>query len=553
MAGRALVRRLEQFLRDKETFRSTAVEAPLSGGAAPQDTESPGERATPYTDEELTGIAATQRCTVMELLKRLIIFLFPSIYVLGGAHGRYLPPINERNALASLERDLRPFIEAGIVNLWFEKVNKKGEVTRRRKTVQELISDYGAVARHGVMEMGLDASRYDAQTHTFIESACRMRTDIPARFHRLIDAWLRAYAGLKFEKLMDWLASIHLVRFPTCALVSIGAPGGGKDLLVAGVVKLWGQRAKAIAFDDFAASWNGRVLECPVVASHESIRVRDASKAFRRAVADGSFDVKRKFKDDMVLHGAVRVMLTANDEADLFGSGNEDFNEEAAAAMERRILMIKVGRAAADYLESIGGRATTEQWVEGEQLAQHVRWLMENRKPKHGSRFLVDGDPSTLSRQLVAQTPAAKAVLGWVVTCILDDARALGKAGKAHLVRIGAGEVLVASGVVDSSWEAYASSSRCPSMTEIGRTLKRCSWDNPRPAKGGPGRPRFWALKTDLILEWAEENGVAAAEDLKQHIDKVIAVQPLASAEAVQSTTPTSVRSLSDLVRSATP
>lgn len=513
----------------------------------------PGERSLPYTDAKIDRIAAEQRCPPQELKKRLIIYCPPSIFTLGGEHGEYHEPISKEGAVASLERDLAPWAASRIVEFMKKRLSKNGPPTWRPKTFDELLHDYGTVARKVVMEMGLEKSWYDAASHTFTESICRVRTDIKATWSPEIDKWLRLFAGEKYEKLLDWLATLHILSKPTCALVCIGVPGSGKNLLADGISKLWGKNSKPISLFDFSGSWNELSKDSPMVASHESLPGQDASKAFRRVVSDSSYIMKAKYRREAVVRGAVRVFLSANEDLDLFGRQGEEFNEEAAVAMEKRILQVNVEAAATNYLNSIGGRATTERWVEGEQIAQHVLWLMLNRQVRHGTRFLVDGDSNGVARQLIARSPLTSATLEWIVACIKDDADMLKKTLLGKHVKMGAGKLLVATEAVVSGWDCYGKRYSRPSASEAGRALKAISNRKARPGAEEKSRPWYWEIKVDLIIDWAEECGLATRAELEAKINRVALAQPATGPATVPSTPSTPVSSLAVAVGQARP
>lgn len=547
---RALNERRERWYEER-AFMDEA-HAIASKPPAPADVVAgPGERKLAYSDPAIERIARDQRCAVPELKKRLIIHCHPSIYALGGEHGEYLDPISKDGAVASLERDLGPWVAARVVDFMKMKVSNNKPPTWRPKTFDELLRDYGTVARKVVMQMGLEKSWYDAGSHTFTESICRIRTDIKPVWHHQIDAWLKLFAGEKYEKLQDWLSTLHLLSKPTCALVCVGAPGSGKNLIADGISKLWGKDAKPISLFDFSGAWNELAKDCPLVASHENLPGQDASKAFRRVVADSSYTMKAKYRRDAVVRGAVRVLLSANEDLDLFGRQGEEFNEEAAVAMEKRILQLKVEAPAAAYLHSIGGRAATEAWVEGEQLAQHVRWLMLNRQVKHGTRFLVDGDSVGAAGQLITRSPNTSKVLEWVVSCIKDGGKRLGDVDLCRLARIGGGRASVATEALVAGWEIYGQRYSRLNPTEVGRALKAISDRKIRPGSDEPRRPWFWELKLKLVIDWAEDCGLATRAEIEAQVNRAVAVPPAPPSSTATSKQSGSVTSLSERVGAA--
>lgn len=100
-----------------------------------------------------------------------------------------------------------------------------------------------------------------------------------------------------------------------------------------------------------------------------------------------------------IIHGTVypRVIFTSNDLDIIQGIiGNRDLNEDDVAALESRLLSIKVPQAATNLLMAKGQYAYTGQWVGHgtyHLLARHIMALNDSQEDVRGSgRFLVEGD-----------------------------------------------------------------------------------------------------------------------------------------------------------------
>lgn len=528
MARRAINERREKYYEERAFMaagRSAAANEEMTGEAH----SGPGSRTTPYSEPELEAFAEGQNCSVEEFIKtRIIVNHGPSWHIFGGEKGRYLAPLTEEAALRSLERDWKPFVEAEVVDLWSTKALKNGDVSVKPKSMDQIVSEHGSVARHGEIEMGRASAIYDAKTHTMIEAACATRTDLTPEFNPDIDLWLQKLGGRQSGKLRDWIATILRLDAPTCALNIMGPPGTGKTMLAEGLARIWGKHAQPTPFDVFTGPWNSDILNCPIVFADEFLSGRDASAKLRAMLARSVHKIFRKYLATANAKGCIRLILAANN-AGLLGHPDEDLSKDDIQAIATRVLEIEAGVESATFLEGIGGRATTEGWVAGDGIAKHALWLTQNRVVRPGRRFLVTGDAPALAKKLLTTKPTVAAVLEWLGRCVLDKAKQLHSMSQGHLVRIGGGQLLVSLEAIDSWWTTYGGSHRRPGTPAIASALAQVSTpEKVRPTSTtGQPRPRCSVVKVDTLLEWADESGFADSADLRSVIDAPFGSRPV--------------------------
>jgi hypothetical protein len=115
-----------------------------------------------------------------------------------------------------------------------------------------------------------------------------------------------------------------------------------------------------------------------------------------------------------------RIVFTSNDR-DILRSivGHRDLTDDDIRAIELRLLSIRVTAAAREFLTGHGNYSFTAGWVHGKQtskyvLANHIRFLYENRRPSKNSsgRLLVEGEvDTTLVRGMRLRSASAQTVL----------------------------------------------------------------------------------------------------------------------------------------------
>lgn len=466
------------------------------------NTAAPATAASaPYTADELAAIAIVEGCTVAELAQRWIIQRANSYYVRAG-DGYVGPRIVQELGLALRDLDRAPLIREG--------KNKKDESIKLTPT--QIVVANGSLANAVYADLTLDRSTFDAKTRTFYEAACPPRK-IDPRFDPQIDEWLRLLGGARADKLADWLATSHLLAKQTSALYLQGPRGVGKTMLAHGLARRWTQGTPTL-LEDVIGSFNSSLVRCPLVFGDEQAKVPD-SKILRAFIGSDGLTLKRKFLPDTSLRGAPRLILAGNRD-DLLHFDREVFAQDDVDAVASRFLHIKAGKDAADYLISIGGRAATDRWVDGDLIARHVAHLAQTRQVAHGARFLVEGDADEMARKLATGGTVRGLIVEAVARALAAEARPVGPGFLA-----GDGQLRVNATWLHDRWsELVGRAHHPPTLKNIGSTLEGIA-TGPMMRVGPKSGHRLWyyPLNSQLVIEHARALGIGDDEFMLRRIE----------------------------------
>jgi hypothetical protein len=344
-----------------------------------------------------------------DVQERIVLIIEKAHYVLHEDTGEYFGPVPRDSVYIALRQ-----VSPSLYSLAYTNQGKK-------IPVNNFLERHARIVDSVVAKVGETGIRYNPVTDQIIEGICAVRADLKPVYDRDVNEWLELLGGAEKDRLLDWLATLTDLEWPTCALYIEGPKSIGKGMLADGIASLWG--TKPATWSDFTASFNDQLARVPLVWADEKIpndrfASQEASITLRQMVGNSSFTLKRKYLPSQSVTGCLRFLITANDGDAL--RLHEEMNRESYLAVVERIGHIFAGPQAAKWLEQKGGRAFTKDWVSEDRIAQHLLWLRDNRKVKRGSRFIVPGWESEHHVHLRGASRTAVALLEAVCAALED-------------------------------------------------------------------------------------------------------------------------------------
>lgn len=340
--------------------------------------------------KEITD-AAEQSARLMDLVGRLVLTdaTGRSCFVWDEQLDRYRGPYS-RTATPKALLQLCPSLAKKLV----DRAGKPAPPEEVFHSCSRIVKDLRYVA-------GLPGGEYSPETETLRIPAAPWAEDLIPEENPRIAGWLRVLTGdseYLHGKLLDWLATFRTVTLPTTALYLYGESGIGKGLLVDGLARLYRSQAK-ITYRAITGDFQDLLLRTGLVVADErlisaGLHQDSDSARFRSLVGDRHHVINLKGLPATSLEGALRIIITANNARAIQIA--EALDPDDVDAIARRLLVLPAGRAAREYLDSLGGNAETVAWVAGGALARHVLWLEKTRTVIPGSRFLVELNPESL-------------------------------------------------------------------------------------------------------------------------------------------------------------
>jgi hypothetical protein len=233
--------------------------------------------------------------------------------------------------------------------------------------------------------------------------------------HEVVLAWLRTLCSTeeRYDRVLDWLATLPRLDRPTCALLLLGPPSLGKGMLAAGVARYFG--TAITAYDEvFQGRFNDSLLRSPVVWLDEISEVDARSGRFRSLLGNSVHSVEGKYRPAGTLLGCPRLLVSSNN-PDPLKLGREDLTRDDEDAIGSRILIVDCAPATAGWLAERGGRTYTAGWVEVDgrpgKLPETIAWLAEHREVDTTGRFLVMGDAGEWAARAATRTGLPATIL----------------------------------------------------------------------------------------------------------------------------------------------
>ncbi|MGL4255596.1 MAG: primase-helicase family protein [Microbacterium sp.] len=473
-------------------------------------------RHEPYSEAELQSMADRLEVSVSQLRRRWVIQRDRTYYLLkNGSYRLY----TEAEAANAAMIDLAPAITAGVDTV---KITQQGS---RRKTPQELVADYGIVARNVILDMTAQHSYFDAARDAMVEAPCPIR--VKARRHEDVEQWLRVFAGAQHERLLQWIASLPVLGEPCAALYLEGERGTGKSLLGYGLCRLWNPRPTTLT-EAFGA-FNATLASCPFVFGDET--TPDADRGIRHTSQLREFiqartrPLMRKYMPNATLIGCARVLLAANNQSML--ETNEQLTEADVAAIVERLFYLKSNPLSRDYLQArkAADPETMDRWVGGDAIAEHAMWLAETLVFERQGRFMVEGQAdSPLVKTLVTGSGLRASVCHWCVEYLLNPGRLRGspkRALVAPLIRVSRGRLLVTSRAIVETWTDYIPNDKYkqPRPMEVAKALGGISKEIT--LRTDQGNQKFREVNLDDLETWASRTGYCTRLDIEKALNEI--------------------------------
>ena len=439
-------------------------------------------------------------------------------------NGEYVGPYTQNEIIEAAENKLAPAQPLG-VSVWVDGEDGKRHLMRP----SILISKFGSVADS--IEIDLTAQSSSFKNGILTEAPCPIREKFEPKFDGRVDGWLRAMAGDRAERLLDWVSVVTQIDKPCAALYLEGAKGVGKSLLAFGLGQLWTDDGPTPLDRVLGANFNTMLTQCPLLFADEIFphdhRGQPMTGELRQLVQARRHAISEKFVTDRTMKGCVRVVIAANNRSLI--SGNANLTQDDISAIVERILHIRVCGEASDYLKALS--ATDREEMATRAIAEHALWLAQNREVKQDSRFLVSGDHGELHTALTVDSGLRSSICNWLVQYLLDPGRIV-STGTLQ-VRVDKGDVLVTAGGLLNRWDSYTTNQKSPRVSEISTALSGLS-DGRRYLSDENGRrTKYWRVSTSNLTAWADNHGYATPDQIAETIAnwgaKPVLVQDAAS------------------------
>lgn len=460
----------------------------------------PEDRDYDYTTSELAEFAETCKCTPEEMTKRWIIQRGTQFYLF--VNGHYSPPYGPIDVMAAMLRDLAP-AHAGGVDLY---EHRDGTITR--KTLAQMMSDYGTVATNYILDMRAQEASYDGAARLFVEAPCPLRPLEPT-FDPKIDQWLKLMTGPHYAAVQNWMALATNLDLICCALLFTGPPGTGKTLFAVGMSRIWSTE-QPTDLESALASFNDALSRCPLVFADEQLpkdfRGHGRTAEIRKLIADKSRPHKKKFAPETSILGAIRLVIAANNDDIL--SIPENLSANDVEAIGDRFYHVPVTGDSAIYLQ----RTNTESWVNGDGIAKHALWLRDHYPVTREGRFQIKSPDREFYHALTTRTGIRSAVCQWLVG-YLKDPRAIDMREQ-WLVRIHGFRLLVNSQAIISTWDRYVPNEPVPPTGRLSQALGGLSLGKAHMRRPKGAAMHYFAINPDHLRAWANETNFATREEI---------------------------------------
>lgn len=461
----------------------------------------------PYTPADLERIAAKTGCTLDELHHRWVLQRNGSCWFLM-SDGEYSSIVSKEDVPMAFST----YLARAPVRL--VELTQNGQRTR---PIPDVIRESGSLVERVVTDLVSQNSSFNPQTRTFTEAITPIRKEIVPVFDPRIDEWLKLLGGESYGKLVDWMAICPDLNKLLCSIYFDGAAASGKTLFAFGMGKLWtdGPPADILSvLNDF----NDEICRCPLIIADEDIPTsnrRSATATLRTLISTTSRTLRRKYLPNSECRGAVRVILTANNEFLLETKGVSSAQDLQAIA--QRFLYIPVGVDSVTYLDSIS-RQDKENWGNFG-IAGHALWLSKNHTVAvPGKRFYVEGDISMMHRLLMTGSHWNSLVCEWLVKYLLEPQ--LYDIFKSGLIQREDGILYVNDQAISQGWNIFLKTKQDCETAKVGAALEAISKNKERVQKRYKSkRIRYRIIDVAHLLVWSDRYNIGDRDTILRALE----------------------------------
>lgn len=369
----------------------------------------------------------------------------------------------------------------------------------------DILNNWGAWAERVEYVSGFSGTKFD-RSRRVLQRGVHVLAAKEAAFDEKVDAWLRVLGASDPERFLDWLACVTYTQDQPLSAVYLAnsVPGAGKSLFLEGLASLWGR--PRTDYGAVNADFNGALLDSPIIAADEGITLKpgqegEASERFRNLVANNTHPVRQKFMADATLNGALRVVVTANDDKGI--PFRKALSQNGLDAVAQRIMFLETSPEAAQMLRDYGGRRGLVDWVlpgiQPGRIARHILWLRDNRKVEPGSRFLVEGRMTDWHREFAASQGIKPDILHILSKMVLGRKAERPDAAGVWMDAEN-GLCYVQASRVHDMWTKF-STNRRPSLNDIIATMKMvAAGDQERKSFAGV-QIRVWPVRLQTLVD----------------------------------------------------
>jgi hypothetical protein len=223
----------------------------------------------------------------------------------------------------------------------------------------------------------------------------KLRDEIVPVFSKMVDNWLKVFAGDRYAYLCQWIANLSDLTAPDNLLALMGEKNTGKSLFLAAVGSLYSKNG-AIDIESATERFNAELMHCPIIVKDEANDLHDKSSIedLKRLVTSPSMRTEQKGRPVTRIDGCCRVIVTSN---------NLDWCDNYAAMINDGGLSAAASRLFPIFIDPEAAKVVPERKDFSEVLS-HFRLLVEAIPFKQYGRFTLPDELSAIVEQSMGPT-----------------------------------------------------------------------------------------------------------------------------------------------------